>query len=129
MGVVAAPVVVGDDDITDLQVSVGRVMPVEVTVTVEGGEKPPPFLLLRFEDARAKQVPAPFVEATATTATESFEVSLPDIQYRLVLPQLPPGLFVKSATLVYPSGGTTSVLQREFVAHQAARLAIVLARR
>jgi hypothetical protein len=119
-----AAVVVGDDDVADLQFRVARVMSFPVAITVEGGGQAPSFQL-RFEAARAGDSAAAVVEVVATA---SFEMGLPDIQYRLVLPETPPGFFLKAATLVYPSGGTTSILEKPFITHQVASLEIVLAR-
>ncbi|HEX4997544.1 MAG TPA: hypothetical protein VFY29_04935 [Terriglobia bacterium] len=125
VGILSTELVVGDDDISGVQLRAARLMKFPVIVAVEGGVATPP-LRLRFENARASDNPAPVV--VEATGTASFDVSLPDIQYRLAFPETPPGLVVKSATLVYPSGGTTSILQKPFVPRQVARLEIVLTR-
>jgi hypothetical protein len=118
-------IIVGDDDISGVQLRAARTMKFPVTVKVEGGGPTPPFQL-RFEDASPKEKTPPItVEAGSK---DSFEVQLPDLQFRLVLPEAPPGFYLKSATLVYPSGGTTSILQKPFIVHQTARMAIVLGR-
>jgi hypothetical protein len=125
IGVTSGEIVVAGDDVGGIQVGTARLMSFPVTVSVEGGG-PTPSLQLRFEEVRGLSVPASLVVGGAAPAAS--DVSLPDLQFRLVLPEPPPGLVVKSATLVYPSGGTTSVLEKPFIVHQMARLEIVLGR-
>ncbi|HEX5000620.1 MAG TPA: carboxypeptidase-like regulatory domain-containing protein [Terriglobia bacterium] len=117
-------VVVADDDITGLQMRGGPIIKIKGSITTEGGGATPP-LTLRFEDASPLQSPPPFVEMVATAA---FEAGLPDIQYRLVLPQPPPGYYLQSATQIYPSGASTSVMKQPFAPREVARLDIVLGR-
>jgi hypothetical protein len=124
IAVLAEPVVVGDDDVTNVQLWVGPVMSFPVIVSVEGGG-PPPSFKLRFEDGRAPERRLPPIEVAATA---SFDAQIPDTQLRLASPDLPPGFVLRSATLVYPSGATTSILQKVFTTHQVARMTLVLGR-
>jgi hypothetical protein len=123
-GAIGGPLVVGDDDLTGVQVKTGPLMSFPVTVTVEGGGQVP-SLRLRFEDGRPTESPVPFIE---TSGSGVFEVNIPDIQYRLVLPEIPAGFSLKAATLIYPSGGTTSNLDQPFSVHQIAWMTIALRR-
>jgi hypothetical protein len=125
IAILAEPIVVGDDDVTNIQLWAGRMMSFPVTVAVEGGG-PPPAFMLHFEDGRAPERRLPSVEVAATA---SFDAEIPDTQLRLLAPELPPGFFLKSATLVYPSGATTSILQEAFTTHQVARMTLVLGRK